>query len=372
MKLLDLVGEKLRVLHYSFRTEQAYRTWVVRYLRYHRRKAGRWMTPEELGEQGLADFLTYLACTRKVAASTQNQALCALVFLYERVLGTKLEEFCAERAKRPARVPVVLSRDETARVLRLTSDPARAPNPWAARVHGLMAGLMYGAGMRLMEVCRLRVKDVDLERGQVTVRDGKGAKDRVVMLPEACEETMRVQLKWRAALHEADVQRPPDRSHGWVPLPYAQAMKEPAAARSLGWQFVFANGRRLRWPIQRLFMDGEDGAPIEDEAMMTEAAQRLGVAGATHVTGRRHMHENAIMRVVSDAARAAGITKRASCHTLRHSFATHLLEDGYDIRTVQELLGHRNVKTTQIYTHVMNPRKGRGVMGVVSPLDRRT
>jgi len=368
------VHETLRRGHYSFRTEQSYARWIERYLRYHRGRAGRWVAPEALGEQGIEAFLTHLAVGRKVASSTQNQALNALVFLYKQVLKIELADFEAARAKKSSgkqRLPEVLSKREVSAVLEALR--AEAGNAWLARMHGLMGGLMYGAGLRLMECCRLRVKDVDLERGRVTVRDGKGGKDRAALLPESCVEAMRVQLRWRQQEHEADLKRGDGSSHGWVPMPYAQAMKTPGSARSLGWQFVFASTRLTPWPVERLLMDGEGdmgGAPLEDDDLMGRAAARLGVAGVGDVVVRRHLHENSVQKAMSRAVRAAGISKKASCHTLRHSFATHLLEDGYDIRTVQELLGHAHVKTTMIYTHVMDPRKRRGVLGVVSPLDR--
>ncbi|MBI1337584.1 MAG: tyrosine-type recombinase/integrase [Phycisphaera sp.] len=384
--------EKLRVLHYAYDTEQAYVRWVERYLLYHREKAGRWVRPEELGEAGVEAFLTYLAVGRKVAGSTQNQALNALVFLYKQVLGIELGAFSAQRAKKPQRLPTVLSTAEVTRLL--TAMDRRAVNPWVRRVHSLMVRLMYGTGMRVREVCRLRVKDVDVERGQIVVRSGKGAKDRVVMLPTACERDLLKHLKWRERLHEADVDPQPSvkaragviprpeavgfaggvgiAGGGFVPLPYAQAMKQPSAVRSLSWQYVFASTRRTVLPVERLLMDGRDGAPLEDSGMMSQASARLGLADRKCVTGRWHLHENVLQKVVSQTAREAGFTKRVSCHTLRHSFATHLLEDGYDIRTVQELLGHANVQTTMIYTHVMDPRTpgGKGVMGVCSPLDR--
>lgn len=338
------------------------------------------MAPEVLGEAGVEAFLTHLAVKRNVAASTQNQALNALVFLYEKVLDQKLGVFQAKRAKKPQRLPEVLSRAEVAAVLEgVWAAPA---NPLVVRMHGLMANLLYGAGMRLTEVTRLRVKDVSVDRGRVMVRDGKGAKDRAALLPEGCLGAMSEQLAWRGRRHEADLGR--GGAAGWVPMPYAQVMKTPAAGRSLAWQYVFASPRMTPTPVARLFMDGSaasGGAPLEDPAAMRAAAERLGLgavsecgqadlAGAkVEVEVRRHLHENTLQKAVAAAVKRAGIDKKASCHTLRHSFATHLLEDGYDIRTVQELLGHKSVKTTMLYTHVM-AGGGRGVMGVVSPLDR--
>ncbi|WP_154661849.1 tyrosine-type recombinase/integrase [Phycisphaera mikurensis] len=365
---MEEVHEALRRGHYSFRTEQAYTGWIERYLRHHRKVAGAWVSPEALGEAGVEAFLTQLAVERKVAASTQNQALNALVFLYEKVLDQKLGAFEAKRAKKPARLPEVLSRGEVAAVLDAV---AEAPaDPLVTRMHGLMANLLYGAGMRLTEVTRLRVKDVSLERGRVMVRDGKGAKDRAALLPERCIAAMGEQLAWRNRRHEADLKR--GGSVGWVPMPYAQVRKTPAASRSLAWQYVFASPRVTPTPVMRLFMDGSaasGGAPLEDPAMMQAALERLGLADSQDVEVRRHLHENTLQKAVAAAVKRAGIDKKASCHTLRHSFATHLLEDGYDIRTVQELLGHKSVKTTMLYLHLTSGG-GRGVLGVVSPLDR--
>ena len=374
MGLMAEVHEVLRRGHYSFRTEQAYAGWIERYLRHHREVAGTWVTPETLGEAGVEAFLTHLAVQRKVAASTQNQALNALVFLYGKVLGQKLRAFEAKRAKAPQRLPEVLSRAEVASVLEAVW--AAPADPLVVRMHGLMTNLLYGAGMRLTEVTRLRVKDVSLDRGRVMVRNGKGAKDRAALLPEGCVAAMEEQLTWRSRRHEADLGR--GGAAGWVPMPYAQVMKTPAAGRSLAWQYVFASPRMTPTPVARLFMDGAaaaGGAPLEDPAVMRAAAERLGLVprpgleDRAEVEVRRHLHENTLQKAVAAAVKRAGIDRKASCHTLRHSFATHLLEDGYDIRTVQELLGHKSVKTTMLYTHVM-AGGGRGVLGVVSPLDR--
>jgi integron integrase len=262
-----------------------------------------------------------------VSASTQNQALAALLFLYQDVLSRELGRLDAVRARRPVRVPTVLSRDEI-RALLLAVDGVSKTEP-----DGVMARLMYGSGLRLMECCRLRVKDIDLERGQLTVRGGKGDKDRFVMLPECTREPLRRRLEWRAALHEADLAR----SEGRVEMPTALQRKFPHADRELAWQFVFASTRLSRCP-------------------------------RTGAIGRHHVHEAAAARAVTLAVRSLGWTRRATCHTLRHSFARHLLEMGQDIRTVQELLGHNDVRTTMIYTHVMEKAATR----VRSPLDAAT
>lgn len=315
-RLLDRVRERCRVKHYSYRTEQAYVHWIRRFILFHDKRH-----PMQMGAPEVESFLTHLAVHGNVAASTQNQALAAILFLYREVLGVELPWLeNITRAKRPPRLPVVLTKDETRAVL------ARLDG-----VIGLIAGLMYGSGLRLMEALRLRVKDVDFSRKEITVRDGKGSKDRRTMLPVSlidplCAEVGRVEIVLTQ-----------DRDEGLAPvqLPHALERKYPNAGRSLGWQFLFA-------------------------------APQPSIDPRSGIRRRHHLHEAAVQRAVRKAVRDAGIHKPATSHTLRHSFATHLLEDGYDIRTVQELLGHRDVRTTQIYTHVLN----RGGRGVLSPLDR--
>lgn len=316
-RLLDQVRDRLRTKHYAYRTEQAYVDWVRRYILFHQKRH-----PRDMGGPEIESFLTYLATERNVAASTQTQALCALLFLYKHVLNVELPALDAVRAKRPKRLPVVLSRNEVRCLLDAVSG--------ARGVYQTMARLMYGSGMRLMECCRLRIKDIDQARRQLVVREAKGDKDRAVPLPDALQEALTSLMAWRAEQHRCDLEQ----GFGRVDLPHAFEAKSPRSAFDLGWQFVFASERISRCP--------RTGRP-----------------------GRHHLHENAIGQAVSRAARQAGLTKRVTCHTLRHSFATHLLEDGSDIRTVQELLGHKDVSTTMIYTHVLQ----RGACGVRSPLD---
>jgi integron integrase len=315
-KLLDRLREAIRVRHYSRRTEDAYVLWVRRFIVFHRMRH-----PRELGAAEVAAFLTWLATARRVAASTQNQALGALLFLYREVLGLPLGRIeSVVRARTPARLPVVLSRAEVRALL--------------AELRGAMwiiGVLLYGGGLRLRECLELRVKDVDFERHQVAVRRGKGQKDRVVPLPAMVRERLTAHLVNVKRLHEADLLD----GCGRAVLPGALERKYPSASTDWAWQFVFPAGRVCR--------DARWGPPT-----------------------RFHLHDSAVQRAVTEAARRAGLTKRAGCHTLRHSFATHLLEDGYDIRTVQELLGHADVSTTMIYTHVLN----RGAMAVRSPADR--
>ncbi len=315
-RLLELVRNAIRRRHYSRRTEETYVHWIKRFIYFSDRRH-----PAELGAQEVTAFLNHLARERNVAANTQNQALSALLFLYKEALLMPLPWLDGlERSVRPARMPTVLTRSEVERLL-----AAMRGTKW------LMAGLLYGAGLRLRECLALRVKDVDFEYRQILVRDGKGAKDRVTMLPGSLLEPLRLHLERVKALHQRDL------AHGYgdVELPHALARKYPRAAYEWGWKFVFPS-------------------------------ERLSTDPATGVVRRHHVYENFLARGVKEAARMAGLVKHVSCHTLRHSFATHLLESGYDIRTVQELLGHASVETTMIYTHVMN----KGGRGVTSPLDR--
>jgi integron integrase len=315
-KLLDQVRAKLRLKHYSLRTERAYVDWIKRYILHHGKRH-----PKDMGAPEIQAFLSHLATERAVAASTQNQALAALLFLYKEVLDLPLPQLRdIERAKRPQRLPTVLTVREVGAVLDQLDGTL-----------GLMIRLLYGTGMRLMECVRLRVKDVDFEMRQITVRDGKGAKDRVTMLPTLLAEPLKAHLEHVRALHQSDLAA----GGGAVWLPDALAVKYPNAPREWGWQYVF--------PARSLSVDPRSG-------------QRR----------RHHIDEKALQRAVKKAVQATGLGKPASPHTLRHSFATHLLQTGYDIRTVQELLGHKDVSTTMIYTHVLN----RGGQGVISPIDR--
>jgi integron integrase len=314
-RLLDRVRAALRTRHYSPRTEEAYVAWIRRYIFFHLKRH-----PAEMGAPEISRFLSWLAVDGKVAASTQNRALSALLFMYREVLELDLPWLDGVvRAKRPQRLPVVLTRDEVRSVLQPLKGLPR-----------LMACLLYGAGLRLLECCKLRVQDLDFAANQIVVRSGKGDKDRATMLPAAMKADLARHLESVQQQHQLDLAR----GAGWVELPTALDRKYPNAGREWAWQWVF--------PATRFYVD--------------------------RVTGQRrrhHLHESVLQRAVKDAVRRAGIPKRAGPHTLRHSFATHLLEDGKDIRTVQELLGHRDVTTTQIYTHVLN----RGPAGVRSPLD---
>jgi integron integrase len=315
-KLLDRVRWHLRVKRYSIRTEQVYVDWIRRYILFHGKRH-----PEEMGEKEIAEFLTHLAIEKHVAASTQNQALSALLFLYQQVLDHKLDYIDKiERVKRPAKVPVVFTRAEARAVLaRLKGD------------YRLMAHLLYGSGLRLLECLRLRVKDVDFGYRQITVREGKGMRERVTLLPERLCRPLQAHLARVKELHRQDLAH----GGGTVFLPSALHRKYPNAAREWIWQYVF--------PAEKLSIDPRSGEKR-----------------------RHHVGEKNLQNAVKEAIRACGTPKAASCHTFRHSFATHLLESGYDIRTVQELLGHKEVATTMIYTHVCN-RPG---LNIRSPLDQ--
>jgi integron integrase len=316
-KLLDQVREAIRLKHYSNRTEKTYVDWIKRFILFHGKRH-----PRSMGAEEVSQFLSDLATKRNVAASTQNQAFSALLFLYKEVLKEELPWIDnIQRARRPAKLPVVFTPEEAKAVLNKMRGTAR-----------LMAQLLYGCGLRLNECLRLRVKDVDFGYLQITVRDGKGGRDRVTMLPVALVEAIRRKIEKRRLEHEEDLAV----GHGSVFLPGAMARKYPRAAREFGWQYIFASSRL-------------SGDPRDSEAE----------------SRRHHVADSFLQRAVKDAVRAAGIAKAATCHTFRHSFATHLLENGYDIRTVQELLGHRDVSTTMIYTHVLN-KPG---LGVKSPLD---
>ena len=314
-RLFDQVRDRIRVLHYSYRTEQAYLGWIRQYILFHKRRH-----PESMGAPEIEAFLTHLATQRNVASATQAQALSALLFLYKQVLNIDLPWLDnVVRASRPKRLPVVLTPDDVHAVL--------------ANLRGsywLIGNLLYGSGLRLMEALRLRVKDIEFEYRQILVRDGKGFKDRVTVLPETLVVPLQLHLERTHARHVQAVEQ----GVGGVELPHALARKYPNAHVDWGWQYVFPAANASRDP-------------------------RSGVVR------RHHILEDSVQRMVRGAVRAAGILKPASSHTFRHSFATHLLEQGYDIRTVQELLGHKDVSTTQIYTHVM--RKGAGA--VHSPLD---
>lgn len=314
-RLLDQVRERLRTLHYSIRTETSYLDWIKRYILFHGKRH-----PRDLGKADIEQFLTHLAVERNVSASTQNQALAALLFLYREVLQQDLPWLGnVTRAKKPRRLPVVLTVAEVQALLARVGDEM-----------SLIVNLLYGTGMRLMEGARLRVKDVELHRREILIRDGKGGKDRVTVLPQKVVEPMTQHLALRRQVYEAD--REAGKASVW--MPDALSVKYPNAHREWGWQYVFA-------------------------------AAGFSTDPRSGIVRRHHVDEKKIQRAVRLAGQAAGIVKPVSPHVLRHSFATHLLENGYDIRALQELLGHSDVSTTMIYTHVLN----RGGRGVVSPLD---
>ena len=315
-RLLEQVREQIRLRHYSIRTESVYIGWVKRFIRFHK-----YRHPLQMGAAEVEAFLSDLAVRRDVSASTQNQALSAILFMYKKVLLIELPWLDGViRARRPQRLPVVLTQDEVRQVL--------------AQLDGtlwLVASLLYGSGMRLMEVLRLRVKDVEFARFEILIRDGKGQKDRITMLPKKLASPLQLHLQRVQTLHQQDLLE----GFGRANLPNALARKYPNAASEWGWQFVFPSANRSA--------DPRSGGIF-----------------------RHHVHEKTVQRAVRNAVRRVGLSKPATPHTFRHSFATHLLEGGQDIRTVQELLGHADLKTTQIYTHVLN----RGGLGVISPLDR--
>jgi integron integrase len=314
-KLLDQVSTVARLKHLSTRTEKAYRHQIKRFIVFHKLRH-----PQNMREEEIRAYLSHLAIDRNVAASTQNVALAALLFLYRDVLKIDLNRIeDIERARLPTRLPIVFTRDEVKAILKQLSS-----------VDHIVASLMYGTGLRLMECLRLRIKDIDFCYNQIFIRSGKGEKDRVTMLPISLKEPLRKLMLTVKLIHQTDLKQ----GLGEVHLPYALARKYSGAARQWGWQYLFPAGEITKDP-------------------------------RTNKLRRHHIHESKVQRAVKNAIRTARIVKRGSCHTLRHSFATHLLEDGYDIRTVQELLGHKDVRTTMIYTHVLN----RGGRGVKSPLD---
>lgn len=313
-KLLDQVRDAIRRKHYAYRTEETYVSWIRQFILFHNKRH-----PQEMGVAEIEAFLTFLAQERHVSASTQNQALSAILFLYREVLHMPVADVEVTWANKPKRLPTVLSQEETIRVIDCMTG-----------VNRLMTQLLYGGGLRLMECLRLRVKDVDFAQHHILVRDGKGFKDRVTLLPESLITPLQGQLKHAQVIHERDLAN----GYGRTSLPDALAVKYPNADREWGWQYVF--------PSSKVSLDKR-----------------------SDVMRRHHLHESVLQKAVSQAARQAGMTKPVGPHTFRHCFATHLLEAGYDIRTVQELMGHKDVKTTMVYTHVMN----KGPLGVRSPLD---
>lgn len=314
-KLLAQMRAEIHRLNYSYRTEQAYKNWIKRYVKFHDLQH-----PRNLSEKHIIKYLSYLANERNVAASTQNQALCAILFLYEHVLNIPLQDLTGfNRAKKPKKLPVVMNKKEVRSVLKRLSGQAK-----------LVSSLLYGAGLRISECLRLRVLDLDFEYNQIQVRSGKGLKDRVTMLPDFCSKALKAQIDKVKILHQKDIRR----GYGKVRLPKALAKKYPNEAIKLKWQYLFPSSQISTDPRSEL-------------------------------KHRYHIADSTIQRKVRQAVNESEIPKHATCHTFRHSFATHLLEEGYDIRTVQELLGHKSVSTTMVYTHVIK----RGGRGVKSPID---
>ena len=316
-RLLDQVRNQIRLKHYSIRTEESYINWIKRFIFFHDKKH-----PKEMAEKEVVAFLTHLAVDGNVAASTQNQAMSAILFLYREVLQIELGNITNHiRAKRPRKLPVVFTKTEARLVIKELKG-----------FYKLLAILMYGGGLRVLECVRLRVKDIDFQYNQITIRDGKGQKDRITMLPRGIKGALQLHLKKVQIIHQEDLMD----GFGEVFLPFALAKKYPNAAQKWLWQYAFPASRRSRDP-------------------------RSGK------TRRHHFDESSVQKAVKNAIEKAGVNKHGSCHSLRHSFATHLLENGYDIRTVQELLGHKDVKTTMIYTHVLN----KGPRAVDSPFDEK-
>jgi len=314
-RLLEQVKNAIQVRHYSIRTEQAYVRWIKNYIYFHNKRH-----PKEMGDEEITTYLSHLASTKNVSAATQNQALNALVFLYRKVLDIEVGVFKdLVRAKKPKRLPVVLSHDEALEVLSNINGM-----PW------VMASLLYGSGLRVMECVCLRIKDIDYKFKQITVRDGKGKKDRITLLPESLIEPLKEAIEHAKNIHQFDL----NEGFGEVYLPYALARKYPNAPIETGWQYIFPASKRSIDP-------------------------------RSNKERRHHISETVVQKAVKKAVRSTDIVKPASCHTFRHSFATRLIEKGTDIRTVQELLGHENVSTTEIYTHVLNINK----RGVLSPVD---
>jgi len=321
-KLLDQLSDALRLKHYSLRTEETYLGWVRRYILFHNKRH-----PKDMRAPEIQAFLVHLATELNLAASTQNQALSAILFLYREILHIEIDPILLSSAKRPERLPTVLAHTEVLRVINQL-----------AGTHKLMAQILYGSGLRLMECVRLRVKDIDFEYKAITVRDGKGEKDRVTPLPDAILPDLKRQIEKVRLLHEEDLAL----NYGEVYLPYALEKKYPNAARELAWQYLFPAPKRSLDPRTLPSPSGGEGKER-----------------------RHHLDPSGLQRSVKESVKKVGILKRATCHTFRHSFATHLLQKGYDIRTVQELLGHKDVRTTMVYTHVLQ----RGGLAVKSPLD---
>ncbi|MBN1379605.1 MAG: integron integrase [Gammaproteobacteria bacterium] len=314
-KLLDQVRLTLRVKHYSRKTEISYINWIRSFIFYHHKRH-----PKDMREKEVGEFLTWLAVKKKVARSTQNQALCSIIFLYRQVLKIELTDIQWEFAKKPKHLPTVLTRDEVHSVLSNLNEP-----------YLCMAQLLYGAGLRVSECIKLRVQDVDIARNEIMVRRGKGDKDRVTVLPRMAIPGLKKAIEISREYFEQDMAN----GYYWISLPDALGRKYPNAGKEFGWRYIFC-------------------------------AKHISKDPETRNYGRHHMFDCTLQRAMKVAIRKAGIFKHAGCHTLRHSFATHMLDSGYDIRTVQELLGHSNVQTTMIYTHVLN----RGGRGVISPVDQ--